>query len=131
MERNKLIFRQPFFKDKHFRHWHHWGYCGYQDSFVAPIYQLNADSGYTVGESYPFIGIKDGYLELGKDLYEGDIVIKEMLEDKEWKPILSPVVIAWSETGLNWNVYPIKEEGKRWIAIGNIIENPELLKEKN
>jgi uncharacterized phage protein (TIGR01671 family) len=68
-----------------------------------------------------YTGLKD---KNGKEIYEGDI-----LELKNAKISFIPRVIfvmAWDDTRTGWTLYSPKDE---FEVIGNIYENPELLKE--
>lgn len=98
-------------------------------------------------EFQQFTGLKD---KNGKDVYEGDIIeftdkwewyrgqyaIKMLFADKEEKEILKKqydnepmerrVVELDTFDGINFSKYDL-EQG-RWEVIGNIFENPELIK---
>ncbi len=98
-------------------------------------------------EFQQFTGLKD---KNGKDIYEGDIIeftdkwewyrgqyaIKMLFADKEEKEILKKqydnepmerrVVELETFDGINFSKYDL-EQG-RWEVIGNIFENPDLIK---
>jgi len=84
----------------------------------------------TVGQ---FTGLHDGE---GKDIYENDIVTNQFLLALKCphcgKPINEnrPMVIEWDNIGGRWNK-PYIDFGQSYKVLGNIHENPELLKEAN
>ena len=108
----EIKFRQFIKDNSDKRLWHYWGFI--DGAFISP--QNNQD------KSQQFTGLKD---KNGKEIYEGDIV--------EWK-IENPLsrtgkmktkcVVEWNLNNQGWIPYiNITSE-----VIGNIYENPELLK---
>ena len=82
-----------------------------------------------------FTGLKD---ELGKDIYEGDIVNIIFKDDIDATEYLSVSKVIWSEISLRWEIptrkdadfgLPLNWGGYESLdVIGNIYENPELIK---
>ena len=71
-------------------------------------------------ELMQYTGLKD---KNSVEIYEGDILTLTMI--KTGHKCLTTSV-RWSETGLNFNVWPPHDD-KHWEVIGNIYENKELL----
>ena len=132
-----IKFRQAIFKDGKFHHWHYWGYVSHRDEFVAPITigQQSWNKTYDVKDSQQYIGLRSGPVSTGKEIYEGDI-IKASYESEE--PDICEVaylgdngypafdLVPYLETDCNSLSY-YKAVGDMAV-IGNIHENPELLK---
>ncbi len=77
-------------------------------------------------EKDTFTGLKD---KNGKEIYEGDIVrtSKHMTPTEYY----SPETVKWDDNALRWNgLYPLLMPWSQHEIIGNIYENPELIKTK-
>ena len=118
----EIKFRQPIRnKNGEFVEWFYWGI------FITPAIQQNGLD--TRSESQQFTGRKD--LD-DKEIYEGDICEYED-SDRVFESIyLNKGVIEYSEWGFSLTnrneVDMIDIEGSDILVIGNIYENPELLK---
>ncbi len=113
-----LKFRQWNPSDKAF---HYWGYTDEDDTFISPIY----------GESQQFTGLLD---KQGKEISEGDIILGKRLDryTTEIGNGEQRVAVEYYEAGFypfadseDNEPYPKPDEVE---VIGNIYENPELLK---
>lgn len=78
-----------------------------------------------------FTGLHD---KNGKEIYEGDVMAdKSKGVHKIWGGKELCVWVYWDETG-RWSLHDNNESGeysftyKNWEVIGNICENPELIK---
>ncbi len=72
-----------------------------------------------------FTGLKD---RRGQDIFEGDIVRSIAITNKKRYSYGLPVLVQWKTTPVS-NGYNIAS-GKLREVVGNIFENPELLKKK-
>jgi len=124
---SEIKFRHPIFRDGKFIGWHYWGYV--DDGFSTPL--TNAEA-YGV-ESYQFTGFKD---KNKKEVFGGDIVkrFEENFEDKN-NPLIEFLQVSFDS--FSWMLVNDKEEIAYFLheslyddieVVGNIYENPELIK---
>lgn len=117
----ELKFRQPVLKDDKFDHWHYWGFI--DENFVNPIADLS------LWKSQQHIGRDD---KAGTGIYEGDIV--ESIKDLPgWMGL--PLIVGYSNINMafmgarpNDMVYKFSLTGVERLIIGNVTENPEMIK---
>jgi len=107
----EIKFRQPISVNGEFHSWHYWGFI--EDSFIGAIH----DKGKVLaGDSYQYTGLKDSK---GVEIYEGDVL-------EYWPAREHRSVIEWKDGAFGFGDclagYQMSE------VIGNIYENPELLK---
>ena len=71
-----------------------------------------------------YTGLKD---KQGKEIYEGDIV---ELQEKHWSLSWGPVEVVSFENGCfyPWGIGDWEYPSEAYLVIGNIYENPELMK---
>ena len=112
----EIKFRQALFMNGKFLHWHYWSllcetFIGIDTGFCTPKE--------AIANSYQYTGLKD---KDGKEIWEGDIL--------EWaSQNLSHNWIVESTNG-GWNPFidnMTTNKSYRYIVIGNIYENPELV----
>jgi len=78
-----------------------------------------------------FTGLLD---KNGKEIYEGDVIINPYFISSECphcdKPFYEnkPEVVKWDRHDSRWSV-PMIDMGQNYRILGNIYENPELIKE--
>lgn len=105
----EIKLRQPVYENGKIVRWHYWGYKN--GLFQHPM---------NIHESSLFTGIKDDR----KDIYEGDVFVDKEDYDKEF-----PKVIEWEDGGFFLgDEHLIDVKFKEWMMIGNIYENPNLMK---
>jgi hypothetical protein len=144
----EIKFRQAIFKDGKFHHWHYWGFVGHRGAFVAPI-EINQNSyqqTYKIKDSQLYSGRRSGKLQLGKEIYEGDLMTSPSIK-QEYLPCLvkfgehADIAEAGCTSHTNIGFYIQDAAGQQtgflneellmdWDSfeiIGSNHENPELL----
>lgn len=129
---NDIKFRTPFYNpDGTFSHFSTWGYIDHKgstssDCFTPPT--MNTNCYKNMDEQ--FTRLKD---KNGKDIYQGDIISFMDDEDKRGR-----VLVEWESEDCKFHCIEINNnryggymsefDSKEIEVIGNIHENPELLK---
>lgn len=114
----EIKFRQWCSRDKQF---HYWGYLdGNSEFFENPLGYMSKDN---PRESQQFTGLLD---KNGKEIYEGDILDGDYYDEVFWDERRSQWMLR-NEEDPNETLWEIHNNGETEV-IGNIYENPELLK---
>jgi len=135
-----IKFRQPVTKQGKFYDWHYWGYLedGNLGFFTTPLSSNDGE----IMESYQFTGLKD---KNGKEIYEGDLLV---FADRDIKNFVVHEIfyhdndsadnhIGFQMNRVHWqgNLCGgfvghrfLPKTTKLMAVIGNIYENPELIK---
>jgi hypothetical protein len=124
-----LKFRQPIFLNGKFREWHYWGFIK-EGLFVGP--ELGKMGKYHEGaeKSQIFTGFND---KNGKEMFDGDIV---RCKGKIFNKYVNLQIVMFSVDYPDCimlisddNHCPLDDVIEDLIVIGNVFENPELIKE--
>jgi uncharacterized phage protein (TIGR01671 family) len=120
-----LKYRQRLQNDQ----WHYWGFL--PQGFVAPMTSGGIED--SLMHSQQFTGLTD---KNGKEIYEGDIVYHSYFREQgvmEWYEKRTGFFLRWTEpfgvdktVGGHQDMWPIDQDS--FEVIGNIYDNPELLK---
>ena len=127
--KREIKFRTPiFYADGKFARFHYWGFI--KDGFISPI---NLNNKVKDKDNYQFTGLTDKKrtkeFPNGQEIYEGDIL--------SGKNEGVPALVVWNISGAGFELkWGDKEESYGYThrtynaleVIGNIHENPELLK---
>lgn len=119
-----IKYRQAIYSNGGFANWHYWGFNG-DGAFVKPMV------GDDCGESYQNTTLRD---RNGKEIYEGDICRVPNWKERDKPQTYSIITVEYVEVlgsddmGTNMIGFPTMDEYGKPEVIGNIHENPELLK---
>lgn len=146
----ELKFRQAIFLKGKFHHWHYWGFVGHRNEFIGPITISGVRSEYQIRESQTFTGLLD---KNAQEIYEGDIInirvnhnsAGYMGRNPKYFAYTTEMVAFYRGHFISYNPQnnlnqPIENHSPQSLrdfmsycyeseVIGNIYENPELLKE--
>ena len=106
-----------FLNGKHIYHWNQDSRGDICDELKREEYELNQ-----------FTGLKD---KNGKDIYEGDILMDEWKGNKRYNPVkYESNGFEHDDEGIGFGIEHNKERQQtdRYEVVGNVYENPELLK---
>ena len=118
----EIKFRQGIFLDGKFLSWHYWG-IGADDTFKGPVWS----SGEKVGDSFQYTGLKD---KNGKEIWEGDIITKENWQHNDGRMTTSEIKYDEGNWSYAYSLDEYMEDPEEdWEVIGNIYQQPELLRE--
>ncbi len=118
----ELKFRQAMFdKDGKFLKYHYWGLIG--EAFFSPSTGLSPPKE-AVENSYQYTGLHDKNM---KEIFEGDILTSAEQINSEDE--IATSVVQWSNTPYKAHFdFGVAPACHLSVVIGNIHENPELLK---
>ena len=119
----EIKYRQPL----NIGGFHYWGYVQERGGFVGPMGENDAS-----GPSEAYADLKD---KNGKEIYEGDVLLVNKGRDHApvyWDQRMFGFKIKYQPKPFkNWRGFTFSDQVEEECEIiGNIHENPELLKEK-
>ena len=123
--KREIKFRQPIFVSGKFDRWHQWGFIGQNFGGIASSLTTSIEEAQAASQQYT--GLKDAN---NIDIYEGDIL--QYFHDTRLR---FPKTVKWDSgrfgiTGQGYGFKSLRDcEIDQYSVIGNIYENPELLKQ--
>lgn len=104
-------------------------YENYGKSFQSPLWENCFDT-YAAPYLEQFTGLKD---KNGKEIYEGDIIqyTQQLFNTNSDNFPTKVKEVKWRASLGAWNVYETAAGESDVEVVGNVFENPELLKSKN
>jgi len=120
-----IKFRQKIVNENSIKVFHYWGIMD-NGSFIAPIESANHTYWVALENSEKYTGLHD---ENNTEIYEGDIVKGYLMindDDYSFTDVVSykaPSFVCDNSADFGLDMYELE-------VIGNIYENPELLKEE-
>lgn len=114
----EIKFRVPLFsKDGSFRCFHYWGFITHSSGLWFSGFPMEPETAQELSQQYT--GLKD---KNEVEIYEGDII-------QWWNKVSKPRVVESTDGGWNPFIDDCQTDGAwHYEIIGNIYENPELLK---